>query len=85
MTDDDDSVPGCLWLAALVCVAVWTGVGCGASAAVRASYAAETERCMAAESAIVARQGTTEAEDRADLAALRAECDAHLAAIGGGP
>lgn len=59
--------------------------GCGASPETRAAYAAETERCIANERAIVDRTGTTEAQDREDLATERARCDAARAAIGGAP
>jgi len=56
-------------------------VGCGgATAAQRTDYAAEVARCVAAERAIVDRE-STEAEDAADLAVLRAECDANLERI----
>jgi hypothetical protein len=58
---------------------------CGASPEVRQSYAVEVARCIAAERAIVDRQGTTEAEDVAALAVVRAERDATLQTIGGAP
>lgn len=85
--DDDATLPGCVWLLALAIAACGSTLllapGCGgASAATRAAFATEVARCDGAIDAIVARQGTTEAEDRADLAALWAECERNLAAIG---
>jgi hypothetical protein len=71
--------------ALLLVLALPLVAGCGgASAAVRASYAAETARCVANERAIVDREGTTLEEDQDALAAERARCDAALAAIEGG-
>lgn len=56
--------------------------GCGsATAEQRTAYAVEQARCIAAERAIVDREGTTYEEDRADLEAERARCDAALRAI----
>ena len=73
-------------------VGVITGVGatassgCGPSVTpeTRTLYAIEQARCVESEEAIVARQGTTEAQDQADLAAERARCDAALRAVEGG-
>lgn len=53
----------------------------GVSAATRASYSAEVARCIAAERAIIERQGTTYEQDQRDLAVERARCDAALNAI----
>lgn len=60
--------------------------GCGAqlTSAQRTALAVETQLCIANERAIVDRQGTTEEDDRADLAAERARCDAARAAISEG-
>ena len=84
MTESDERLPGCLWVGALA-LATWAAVaaGCGASAEVRASYATTVAECIAHERAIVDRQGTTEEQDEADLAAERARCDAALTALGG--
>jgi hypothetical protein len=60
-------------------------VSCGASAELRARYAAETARCVANERAIVDRGGSTYERDAEDLRIERARCDAALAAIGGAP
>jgi hypothetical protein len=68
-------------LALALCLAP---LGCGASPAVRESYALTVARCTAAERAIVDRDSTAE-EDARDLAALRAECAQALEAIGGVP
>lgn len=55
---------------------------CGsASPAVKGAYSLEAARCIANEREIVERSGTTEEQDRADLAAERARCDAELAQI----
>lgn len=61
-------------------------IGCGPSVTpeTRTLYAIEQARCVENEEAIVARQGTTEAQDQADLAAERARCDAALRAVEGG-
>lgn len=61
-------------------------LGCGAqlTAAQREALAAETQRCLANERAIVDRPGTTEEQDRANLATERERCDAARAAIVGG-
>lgn len=57
-------------------------VGCGgASAQVRTAYSIEIAHCAANEHEIVARQGTTRAQDEHDLAVERARCDAALHAI----
>jgi hypothetical protein len=65
---------------AVVLVLAFVGCG-GASDALRAAYATEAARCVANERAIVDRQGTTEEQDRADLALERTRCDAALAGI----
>ena len=71
--------------ALLLVLALPLVAGCGGvSAEVRASYAAETARCVSNERAIVDREGTTLEEDQDALAAERARCDAALAAIEGG-
>jgi hypothetical protein len=82
---DDTTLIG--WVAAGAFVAL-TGLGLlltsgcgGASDALRAAYATEAARCVMNERAIVDRQGTTEEQDRADLDAERARCDAALDAI----
>ena len=70
--------------AALLLVALaLTLPACGAqlTATQRTALAVETQLCIANERAIVERQGTTEDEDRAALAAERARCDAARAAI----
>jgi hypothetical protein len=75
------------WRVARVVLAVAAGTlaycaGCGgASTEVRTAYAIEQAACLAHERAIVDRAGTTEEQDRADLAAERARCDAALFAI----
>ena len=71
------------WLVALA-VALSLVPGCGASAAVRESYAATVLRCVAEERQIVDRDSTPE-EDARDVAALRERCAAELAVIGGVP
>lgn len=53
----------------------------GVSPEVRGAYAIEQARCLANEREIIARQGTTEAEDEAAYAAEQARCDAALQAI----
>lgn len=53
----------------------------GASPATRASYAAEVARCVAAERAIIDREGSSREQDELDLASERARCDAALEAI----
>lgn len=50
--------------------------GAQLSAEQRTALAVETQLCVSNERAIVDRQGTTEEQDRADLAAERARCDA---------
>ncbi len=47
--------------------------GCGASVS---EYEAHTRDCAERASVIVHREGTTVEQDRADLAALREECEA---------
>lgn len=75
------------FLAGAACVAAGYALahycaGCGAaSTEVRTAYAIEQAACIAHERAIVDRAGTTEEQDRADLAAERARCDAALFAI----
>lgn len=69
--------------AAVVALPAWISACGGATAEVRTAYSVEVARCVANERAIVDRQGTTADQDRADLAAERARCDAALAAIGG--
>ena len=73
-----------IWLAALAVILATPGCG-SVSPAARSSYAAEVSRCEDAEDVIRDRQGTTEAQDLADLRALREECAASLAIIGGTP
>jgi hypothetical protein len=69
------------WLPEIVLmVALTSGCG-GVSPAVREAYAIEQARCLANEREIIARQGTTEAQDEEDFAAERARCDAALQAI----
>jgi len=60
-------------------------VACGPAVTpeVRTAYAIEQARCIENEEAIVARAGTTEAEDLADLAIERARCDTALRAVEG--
>jgi len=65
---------------AVMAVAVMAGCG-GPNSNIRALYAAEVQRCIANERAIVDRVGTTREQDEADLAAERARCDAALSAI----
>lgn len=65
-------------LVAALCVIAGCG---GASAELRARYAAEVARCVMAERAIVDRASTPE-EDARDLATERARCDAALLAAG---
>lgn len=55
--------------------------GCGASAATQSAYALEQARCIANEREIVDRPDTTEEQDRQDMTAERARCDAALDAI----
>lgn len=54
--------------------------GCGgpASTATSATYATTVADCVRRERAIIDRQGTTEEQDRADLARERALCDQRL-------
>lgn len=77
------------WLAmrgGLILLALVILAGCGAATAEqRTAYAVEQAHCLSEERAIVDRAGTTEEQDRADLAAERARCDAALLAIYGGP
>ncbi len=54
------------------------------SPATRTAYAVEQARCIAHERAFVDRAGSTEADDRADLAAERERCDEALRSIEGG-
>lgn len=70
--------------ALLLVLALFAASCGGASAATRTAYGVEAARCVANERAIVDRQGTTEAQDRADLRAERTRCDAALAAIENG-
>jgi hypothetical protein len=67
----------------LLALAVSTITACGAqlTSEQRTALAIETQRCVVNERAIVDRVGTTEEQDRADLAAERARCDAARAAI----
>lgn len=59
--------------------------GCaGLSPEGRARYSLEMARCLANEREIVDRQGTTYEEDRTDLEAERARCNAALSDIEGG-
>ena len=55
----------------------------GASAGTRTAYSVAVAQCVARERSIVDRTGTTEEQDRADLAAEREECDHNLARIEG--
>ena len=57
---------------------------CGASDAMRVAYAEEVARCSLNERAIVARENTTEDEDREALELERARCNAALEAIESG-
>lgn len=52
-----------------------------AISAADASYMLAIEVCDAKEKAIIARQGSTELEDLADMAKVRASCDAIFAAF----
>lgn len=72
-----------LGLSFLLAIGAWLALdGCGgASAETRARYSLEAARCVANERSIVDREGTTEAQDRADMTAERARCDAALAEI----
>lgn len=54
------------------------GACSGASAATRTAYTAVVADCVRRERIIVDRTGTTEEQDRADLAVERARCDAAL-------
>lgn len=71
-------------IAVLLMVALTPLCGCGASAATRSAYALEQARCIANERSIIDREGTTEEQDRADMASERARCDAALDAIEAG-
>lgn len=56
--------------------------GCGgASPALVSAYTLEQARCYQNERDIIDRQGTTEEQDYADMAAERERCAAALAAI----
>lgn len=57
--------------------------GCGASAEIRTRYATEVARCITNERSIIDRQGTSYEQDREDLDAERARCNAALEQIGG--
>ncbi len=59
----------------------WVLCSCGATNTTRVSYAAELAKCISNERVILERTGTTETQDRRDLAAERARCDAELARI----
>ena len=59
--------------------------GCGASAEIRTRYATEVSHCIANERAIIDRQGTSYEQDREDLDAERARCNAALESIEGAP
>lgn len=57
-------------------------LGCGgASIEVRTAYAVEQARCIANERAIIDRAGSTYEQDRTDIEAERARCDAALRSI----
>lgn len=58
-------------------------LGCGAQLTdpQRVALTVETQRCLLTEREIIDRAGTTEEQDRADLAIERARCDAARAAI----
>lgn len=62
-----------LLFAAGIALAILHCSGCGASAA---EYELHTRDCAERAAAIVERTGTTLEQDRADLAALREECEA---------
>ena len=64
-------------------VALIAGCG-GATGATRTAYGTEVAHCIANEQALVARRGTTLAQDQADLRAERARCDAALTRIEAG-
>lgn len=63
---------GALFAAGLA-LAVFQCSGCGASVS---EYEAHTRDCADRAMAIVHREGTTVEQDRADMAALREECEA---------
>lgn len=65
----------------LLMATLLVGCGPGISQELRVSYATEVARCIANEREIVNRQGTTAEQDRDDLEAERARCDAALRAI----
>lgn len=65
----------------LVALAYMLNHGCGASGA----YRIEEERCERAEAVVVAREGTSAAEDAEDMAWERARCDEALRVILGSP
>lgn len=77
---------GAVCLAAIVLSVMfaWLLQGCGASDAVRASYAVEVANCMAQERRIIDREGTTAEQDAEDWEIERARCNAALEAIEGG-
>lgn len=69
---------------AVMCASAWLTACGGTTGATRTAYSVEVAHCIAAERAIIDRTGTTEAQDRADMAAERARCDARLSQISGG-
>ena len=83
---DGDGVPDIVEKTSAVLLALAVGsqlMGCGASVSdsQRTAYAQEVAQCEANERAIVARQGTSYAQDQADLEAERVRCDAARHAI----
>lgn len=64
---------GLLFAGGIALGVAYCGSGCGASAA---EYELHTRDCAERAAVIVEREGTTLEQDRADLAALRAECEA---------
>lgn len=76
---DGDGVT--LGILVVLVVLAWLMRGCGASGA----YRTEEERCERAEAVVVAREGTSAAEDAEDLAWERARCDEALRVILGSP
>lgn len=71
----------------LIALALPVLTSCGGaqlSAEQRTALAIETQLCITNERAIVERQGTTEEQDRADLAAERDRCDEARQRITGG-
>jgi len=70
-----------VWLAFLSLYLALPGCAAGITDAQRVAYAQEEQRCEANEDAIIARTGSTYADDSRDLEAERERCNAALHTI----